>query len=183
MVAGATSARPESVAWVSRRINLGANMHASESPVDPLVPLTLLETVRDVDRPEGAAEAEYVPELLNKRLGMTDTVLAQIRRYATAVQRGVPVKSDEVAALSRLIARRPDADDVFRSTGEKMAQAAYLRLSGLGRGMIRHSPRFVARPIARRQARKIEKRYFRAPLEAMYHDAGMRALHALLSLS
>jgi len=158
---------------------------ASSAPpaVDPLVPLTLLETVRDVDRPQGAAEAEYVPEMLNKRLGMTDTVLAQIRRYAAAVQRGEPVRQDEVAALSRLIARRPDAGDVFRAVGETIANTAYRRLSGFRRGVIRHSPRFLARPIARRQARRIERRYFRAPLEAEYHEAGMRALLTLLSLN
>lgn len=142
----------------------------------------MLETVRDLDRPLGAAEAEYVPELLNKRLGMTDTVFAQIRRYMTAVERGDGVRNDEVAALSRLLARRPDASDVFRTAGERIATVAYRRLSGVRRGVIRYSPRFLSRPIARRQARRIETRYFRAPIEAGYHDAGMRALHALLGL-
>jgi hypothetical protein len=155
---------------------------SASSAVDPLVPLTLLETVRDLDRPLGAAEAEYVPELLNKRLGMTDTVFAQIRRYVAAVERGDRVRDDEVAALSRLLARRPDAADVFRTAGERIATVAYGRLSSVRRGVIRYSPRFLARPIARRQARRIEQRYFRAPVEAEYHDAGMRALCALLGL-
>jgi hypothetical protein len=57
-----------------------------------------------------------------------------------------------------------------------------MRLSGFRRGVLRHSPRFVARPIARRQARKIEARYFRVPLHVTYHDAGMQALQALLAL-
>jgi hypothetical protein len=159
-------------------------MVPSASPaVDPLVPLTLLETVRDLDRPIGEAEAEYVPELLNKRLGMTDTVFAQIRRYTTAVERGERVRNDEVAALSRLLARRPDAPNVFRTAGERIATVAYQRLSGVRRGVIRYSPRFLARPIARRQVRRIEKRYFRAPVEAEYQHAGMRALHVLLGLA
>lgn len=181
--ATAAATNPPIVARVKRGINLGAIMASSVSPaVDPLVPLTLLETVRDLDRPVGAAEAEYVPELLNKRLGMTDTVFAQIRRYATAVERGERVRNDEVAALSRLLARRPDASVVFQTAGERIATVAYQRLSSVRRGMIRYSPRFIARPIARRQARRIENRYFRAPVETAYHDAGMRALHLLLRL-
>jgi len=162
---------------------LGAIMASTESsPVDPLVPLTLLETVRDADRPEGAAETEYVPELLNKRLGMTDTVLAQIRRYAAAVQRGDPVKYDEVVALARLIGRRPDAEVVFRAVGEKIAQTAYRRMSGVRRVILRMPPRFLSRPLARRQARRIEARYFRVPFHAVYHDAGMETLLTLLAL-
>ena len=121
--------------------------------------------------------------MLNKRLGMTDTVLAQIRRYAAAVQRGDPVSQDEVIALARLIARRPDAEDVFRAAGETIANAAYRRLSGFRRGVIHYSPRFLARSIARRQAQRIERRYFRAPLADEYHAAGMRALLTLLALN
>ena len=41
--------------------------------VDPLLPLSLLEAVRTVDLPEGDLEAEFVAELRNKRLGLSDT--------------------------------------------------------------------------------------------------------------
>ena len=53
--------------------------------VDPLVPLTLLEAVRSVDMPDGDLEAEFVDELRTQRLGLSDTVLSQIRRYNEAV--------------------------------------------------------------------------------------------------
>ena len=55
--------------------------------VDALLPLSLLEAVRDVDTPEGAAETEFVDELRNKRLGLSDTVYSQIKRYTEAVRR------------------------------------------------------------------------------------------------
>jgi hypothetical protein len=132
--------------------------------VDPLVPLSLLQAVRDADRLDGAGEAEYAPEFINKRLGTTDTVYAQIRRYTEAGRRGHPIPHDEVVALARLIARRPDAVDVFRSAGRTTALTAYNRLSSLKRGSVRHLPRIVARPIARRQARKLLARYFNASL-------------------
>lgn len=177
--------------------------------VDPLIPLTLLEAVRDMDRPEGEAEAEYVPELLNKRLGTHDTVYAQIRRYADARKRGQQIDVAEVSALARLIGRRPDAADVFRAAGASMARVAYERIPGLVRGLIRVLPNFASRPWARRRARKIVWRYFGATLErygaalrmrlpdaraivtenktrdpaATYYDAGLQELLTLLSLS
>ena len=48
--------------------------------VDALLPLSLLEAVRDVDTPEGVLETEFVDELRNKRLGLSDTVYSQIQR-------------------------------------------------------------------------------------------------------
>lgn len=135
-------------------------MARSEPLVNPLAPLSLLEAVRDADRPNGVEEAEYVPELLNKRLGTTDTVYTQIRRYTEAVRRGHPVSHDEVVALARLIARRPDARAIFAAAGVQAARAAYDRLSGTMRALVRFLPGFAARPLARRQARKLLHRYF-----------------------
>lgn len=175
--------------------------------VDPLVPLSLLEAVREADRPESDGEAEYAPEFLNKRLGTTDTVYAQIRRYSEAVRRGQPIDEEEVVALARLIARRPDAFELFRSAGAATARTAYGRLSAIKRGSVNLLPRLVARPIARRQARKLLARYFgavlnrsgatlrmdvpaRAPVSAgadepgrEYYDAALRELLALLTLT
>lgn len=135
-------------------------MARSEALVNPLAPLALLEAVRDADRPERVDEAEYVPELLNKRLGTTDTIYTQIRRYTEAARRGHPVSREEVVALARLIARRPDARAIFAAAGVSAARAAYDRLSGTMRALVRILPRFAARPLARRQARKLLRRYF-----------------------
>jgi hypothetical protein len=49
--------------------------------VNAIVPLSLLEAVRSVDMPVGHdVDVEYVQENSNKRLGLSDTVIAQIRR-------------------------------------------------------------------------------------------------------
>jgi hypothetical protein len=175
--------------------------------VDPLVPLSLLEAVREADRLDGNSDAEYAPEFINKRLGTTDTVFAQIRRYTEAVRRGQPIPEAEVIALARLIARRPDALDLFRHAGIATARAAYGRLSLIKRGSVNYLPRIVARPIARRQARKLLARYFgavlnrtgpallmdvpaRAPVSAgatepgrEYYDSALRELLTLLTLT
>ncbi len=175
--------------------------------VDPLVPLSLLEAVREADRLDGNEEAEYAPEFVNKRLGTTDTVYAQIRRYNEAARRGQPIPEDEVVALARLIGRRPDAIELFRYAGAATARAAYGRLSAIKRGSVKLLPRIVARPIARRQAGKLVARYFgavlnragptlrmdvplRAPVSAgatepgrEYYDAALRELLTLLTLT
>ena len=70
--------------------------------VDPLLPLSLLEAVRAVDTPSGEHEAEFVHELRNKRLGLSDTVFAQIKRYTEAVRRNQRPPFDEAVALGTL---------------------------------------------------------------------------------
>jgi len=121
----------------------------------------LLEAVREADRPPGADdEAEYVPELLNKRLGTTDTVYAQIRRYSEAMKHGHTVGAPEVAGLARLVARRPDADAVFGAAGAATARAAFGTLSFPRRALLRILPRAAARPLARRSATRLAARYF-----------------------
>jgi hypothetical protein len=52
--------------------------------VDALLPLSFLEAVRHVDSPEEDFEAELVSDLRNKRLGLSDTVYNQIRRFNEA---------------------------------------------------------------------------------------------------
>ncbi|MBW7934727.1 MAG: hypothetical protein H3C62_14200, partial [Gemmatimonadaceae bacterium] len=56
-------------------------------PVEPLIPLSLLEAVRTVDLPDNDFEAEFVHELRNKRLGLSDTVFALIKRFNEAMRR------------------------------------------------------------------------------------------------
>jgi len=128
--------------------------------VDPLLPLSLLEAVRNVDTPQGDLEAEFVAELRNKRLGLSDTVHAQIKRYGDSVRRQHRPAHDEAVALAKLIGRRPDAEAVFRSAGRHLAREAYLTLSGAVRRTIILLPSLLARPLALRHARRIAARYF-----------------------
>lgn len=126
--------------------------------VDPLVPLVLLEAVRSVDMPDGDLEAEFVDELRTKRFGLSDTVLAQIRRYQDAVRRGQRLDFEEAAGIARLIGRRPDAEAVFREGGRGLARRTYAGISAPSRALVRSLPTLVARPLALRHVRRIGTR-------------------------
>src|SRR4051812_39270786 len=97
--------------------------------VDALLPLSLLQAVRNVDTPADGLEAEYVDELRNKRLGLSDTIYTQIKRYTKAVRKHQRTAQDESIALAKLIGRRPDAEEAFRAAGRYLAKEAYLTLS------------------------------------------------------
>lgn len=126
--------------------------------VDALLPLSLLEAVRDVDTP-GDLDSEFVDELRNKRLGLSDTVYLQIKRYADAVRKKQRTAQDESAGLARLIGRRPDAEAVFRAAGRYLARASYLTINPVTRRLLRLLPSVIARPIALRRSRAIAARY------------------------
>jgi predicted hydrocarbon binding protein len=128
--------------------------------VDSLLPLSFLEAVRNVDTPDDDPDTELVAELRNKRLGLSDTVYAQIRRYSDAVKRSQRTVRDEAVALARLIGRRPDAEAVFRAAGRYLASEAYLGISPMTRRIMLTLPSLVARPIALRHASRIVTRYF-----------------------
>lgn len=127
--------------------------------VDPLLPLSLLEAVRTMDRPSDP-ETELVDELRNKRFGLSDTVYVQIKRYTEAMRRGQRTAQDEAVALARLIGRRPDSDEVFRAAGRHIAREAYGTLSPVSRQVMRLMPTLIARPLALRSTRRLGKRYF-----------------------
>ncbi len=127
--------------------------------VDPLLTVSLLEAVRHLDQPEQDLDAEYVQELRNKRLGLSDTVYAQIKRYHEAVRRGTPVPRDEAIAIVRLLARRPDADAVFRDAGRRLARASFDTLPGFTRTLLLALPGIFVRSVALRHLRRLAMRY------------------------
>jgi predicted hydrocarbon binding protein len=127
--------------------------------VDALLPLSLLEAVRNVDTPSDQLETEFVDELRNKRFGLSETVYTQIKRHTEAVKRRQRVDKDEAIALAKLIGRRPDAEAVFRAAGRFMGRESYMTVSPVTRKLLRLLPTAVARPIAFRRARKIASRY------------------------
>jgi hypothetical protein len=128
------------------------------STVDALLPLSLLEAVRDVDTP-GDLDAEFVDELRNKRLGLSDTVYSQIKRYTEAVKRRQRASQEEAMALAKLIGRRPDAEAVFRAAGRYLARESYMTLSPVTRQLLRLLPSIISRPWALRRARRLSARY------------------------
>jgi hypothetical protein len=133
--------------------------------VDARLPLSLLEAVRVVDTPEGIVEAEYIQELRTKRLGLSDTVYAQIKRYSEAVRRNERTVRDEAAALARLIGRRTDAHRVFDSAGSLLAHEALQMVSSARRAAIRRLPSVMSRPLALSAVKRLAKRYLDADLQ------------------
>jgi hypothetical protein len=127
--------------------------------VDALLPLSFLHAVRRVDTPDDDSEAEYATELRNKRLGLSETVYAQIQRYSDAARRNQRPASDEATALARLIGRRPDAEAVFREAGRHLAREAYATLSAPTRRALRTFPRAITRPVALRRIDRVAQRY------------------------
>jgi hypothetical protein len=137
----------------------------SGAPVEPVVPLALLEATRALDLPATDLDIELVHELRNKRFGLSETVYMQIKRYGESVRRSQPVAFDEVLALARLVGRRPDADLLFRDAGRRVARAALETVGGTTRRAARSLPRPLGRPIALRHLRRLVRRFLAGRVE------------------
>lgn len=132
-----------------------------EATVDALLPLSLLEAVRSSDTPEDT-EGEYVAELRNKRLGLSDTVYAQIGRYHELVKKNRRLPLEDATGVATLVGRRPDAETVFRAAGRHLAGQVYGTVSPVRRVLLNHLPSFISRPIALGVARSLSRRYLNA---------------------
>lgn len=136
----------------------------SGAPLDARLPLALLEAVKAIDTPEAELDAELVHELRNKRLGLSETVYYQIRRYSDAVRQRQRVDFDEVLALARLIGRRPDADLAFREAGRRWAHSYVSAAGTLSRRAARALPALVGRTIGLRLLRSLSRRFMEGVL-------------------
>jgi predicted hydrocarbon binding protein len=123
--------------------------------VHSIVPLALLEAVRNLDTPVEDGLHEFAEELLVKRLGLSATVTMQLAQYETLVRRGARVDRALVEALLRLVGRRPDADLVFADAGRRAARRAVRRLLLVSRLVARLAPRSLGYVLARRAARLV----------------------------
>ncbi|HKV72002.1 MAG TPA: hypothetical protein VJN62_12185, partial [Gemmatimonadales bacterium] len=95
--------------------------------VHSIVPLAVLEAIRNLDTPVEDGLAEFADELLSKRLGMSATIAMQVNEYEGLVRRDATVDPTNVEALLRLVGRRPDADLVFADAGRRAARRAAAR--------------------------------------------------------
>ncbi len=125
-----------------------------------ILPLAVLEAMRNLDSPSDEEAAEYVDELLKKRLGLSSTVAAQIARYDLGVRRGRPVATEEFEQILRLAGRRPDAALVFAAAGRRASRRAMAQLPALTRWSARYLPRFARRAVGFRAARRCLRRVF-----------------------
>lgn len=136
-----------------------------------ILPLSLLEAMRNLDSPSDEEVAEYVDELLKKRLGLSDTVAAQIGRYEDVVKRDGTVASGELEQILRLVGRRTDAALVFADGGRRAARRAMRRLAGTTQWGARSLPRALRRRIGFRGARRAALEVFDAVLARRGADA------------
>lgn len=123
--------------------------------VAPAVALALLEVIRDQDLPREVLADEDLTLTLPRRLGLSDVIDAQIRRYREEAKRRRRVSDAAIRDLVRLVVRRPDSEDVFRLVGVRLAD-----VGTAGPGWRAALPRRVAMALARRQARRRLKALF-----------------------
>ena len=123
--------------------------------VHSIVPLAVLEAVKNLDTPVEDGLTEFAEELLVKRLGLSPTVAMQLTEFEQMVRKDVRVESPNVEALLRLVGRRPDADLVFADAGRRAARRAVRRLSGMSRLAAHAAPRLFGHLAARRAARDV----------------------------
>ncbi len=95
--------------------------------------MSLLEALRNLDTPVEDGLEELAGEMVNKRLGLSATVAAQIARYQESVRKGEPVSLDEAVSVFRLAGRRTDAQLVFADAGRRAARYAAKVSPGLTR--------------------------------------------------
>ncbi len=101
--------------------------------VHSIVPLAVLEAVKNLDTPVEDGLTEFADELLVKRLGLSPTVQMQLEEFEQLVRKDARVEASHVEALLRLVGRRPDADLVFADAGRRAARRAVKRMSGVFR--------------------------------------------------
>lgn len=125
--------------------------------VTPIFPLLLLKTVREMDRPEEVLEDEDVTTSMPRRFGLSDVVLLQIHRLEEEVRRRRLQSARDLEDLVRLVARRPDAEQLCYRVGQRVAQHAWEQRPAMLRGPVRLLPQAVALLAAQRAARRLFK--------------------------
>ncbi len=138
-------------------------MSDTEGP-PAIVPLSLLEALRNLDTPVGDGLEEVAGEIVAKRFGLSSTVAAQIRRYEDAYRRGLPVPLDETVGVFRLVGRRPDAALVYADAGRRAARYAARGVSLPARLLLATMPGFIRRRVGARAAIRAARRVFSGSL-------------------
>lgn len=144
-----------------------------------ILPLAVLEAMRNLDAPGDKEGAEVVDELLTKRLGLSDTVAAQIQRYREVAGRDGAVPGVELEQILRLAGRRTDAALVFAEAGRRAARRALERVGALTHWGARHLPRSMRHAVGFRGARAVADDVFDATLAREGGGVTARVPHAL----
>jgi hypothetical protein len=142
--------------------------------IPALIPLSLLEAIRNLDTPVEDGLDELAEEIVVRRLGLSPTVAAQIQRYRQAAERGGAVELDETVSVLRLIGRRVDAHLVFADAGRRAARYAARARGRSSRTLASISPGRVARRLALRSAAYLARTIFEAELKSRSQDVEVR---------
>ncbi len=129
-----------------------------------IIPLSLLEAMRNLDTPVEDGLDDLAEELVTKRLGLSLTVAAQIDRYRVSARREERVGAEEVVAIFRLVGRRGDADLVYADAGRRTARYAAREVSGFRRGLLRIAPGGLRRKLGMASAAQVASRFLHATL-------------------
>jgi len=148
------------------------------APIPAFLPLSLLEALRNLDTPVEDGLEVLAKDIVSRRLGLSDTVAAQIDRYRQAADREGAVTEDELVSVLRLVGRRPDAPLVFADAGRRAARYA-VRVSGGARTLAKVSPTALGQRLARRAARRLATTYFRGELAARSPEPEVRMMRPL----
>lgn len=117
--------------------------------------LALLESLRSTDTPAETLVDEDLPRSLPRRLGLSNVVEAQIRRYRDLADRNGSLDGEEMRNLYSLVGRRPDSRAVFAAAGRWLTDRGFeSRRLSLATVPL---PRSLRRRLALRQARKVAR--------------------------
>ena len=135
------------------------------SSVHAIIPLSLLEAIRNLDTPVEDGLEELAGEMVSKRLGLSPTVAAQITRYQEMARKDGQVTVEEAVSVFRLVDRRPDAALVFADGGRRAARHALRTGRFQGKSPVTANPGFVARTMGLRRASAAARRIFGGELK------------------
>jgi len=128
--------------------------------VPALIPLSLLEAIRNLDTPVEDGLDELAEEIAVRRLGLSPTVAAQIQRYKHATERDGAVEADEALSVLRLVGRRADAPLVFADGGRRAARYASRAHARPAWTLSRVTAGGLTRRLAQRSAAHLARRAF-----------------------
>jgi hypothetical protein len=134
---------------------MSAEPNSGRGGMAALVGLSLLEVIRTRDLPTEILGSENPSQTMPRRLGLSEAVDLQIRRFRTEVKKRGRISDDEAKAFFALVLRRPDAGEVFFQAGGFLA-GKDLPARGVGRWY----PRRVRFAMARRYFRKRSRALF-----------------------
>jgi hypothetical protein len=133
--------------------------------VPALIPLSLLEALRNLDTPVEDGLEELADEIAVRRLGLSPTVAAQTQRYRQTAERRGAVDQEEIISVLRLVGRRSDASLVFADAGRRAARYAARGRGRSSRTLARLSPSGMAHRIAMRSAARLARTIFGGELQ------------------